>query len=73
MKNLFITYETKDGNGNKIARAGAIPQGESITWWLKKNQAEDCFYCFWSPTWKEAVAMAESWNESYRINKVEVK
>ena len=73
MKNLFITYETKDCKGNKIARAGAIPQGESITWWLKQHQAEDCFYCFWSQTWKEAVAMAESWNESYRINNGDVK
>ena len=70
MKNLFITYETKDCNGNKIARAGAIPQGESITWWLKEHKVENCF---WSPTWKEAVAMAERWNESYRINNGDVK
>ena len=65
MKNLFITYETKDCNGNKRAYAGAIPQSESITWWFKEHQVESCF---WSQTWKEAVAMAERWNESYRIN-----
>lgn len=69
MKKFFITYETEDRNGNKIAYAGAIEQGESVTLWLKKHQAENSFYCFLSPTWKEAVAMAESWNESYRINK----
>ena len=65
MAKLFITYETKDDNGNRIAYAGVIPQGESVTWWLKNHQAENCF---WSPTWKEAVAMAESWNKSYKIN-----
>ena len=73
MKKFFITYETEDCNGNKIAYAGAIEQGESVTWWLKKHKAENCFYCFLSPTWKEAVEMAESWNKSYKINNGEVK
>ena len=62
MKKLFVVYETENENGQLSANAAAIPESESLFWWLKDHQAVNCF---WYPTWKEAVAAAERWNETY--------
>ena len=70
MKKFYITYEKEDGKGNKRAYTDEIEQYESVTLWLKKHQAENCLYCFLSPTRKEAVEMAESWSKNYKINEV---
>lgn len=65
-KKLFVAYETENENGQLPANAATIPESESLFWWLKDHQAVNCF---WYPTWEEAIAAAERWNESYRISK----
>lgn len=66
MKKLFVAYETENENGQLSAHAAAIPESESLFWWLKDRQAVNCF---WFSTWKEAVETAERWNETYKISK----
>ena len=66
MKKLFVAYETKNENGQLSANAAAIPESESLFWWLKDHQAVNCF---WYPTWKEAIAAAECQIDTYKINK----
>lgn len=66
MKKLFVVYETENENGQLSANAAAIPESESLFWWLKDRQAVNCF---WFSTWKEAVETAERWNETYKVSK----
>ena len=66
MKKLFVVYETENENGRLSANADAIPESESLFWWLKDHQVVNFF---WYPTWKEAVAAAERWNETYKMSK----
>ena len=51
MKKLFVVYETEKENGQLSANAAAIPESESLFWWLKDHQVVNCF---WFPTWKDS-------------------